>query len=89
MGGGSYGFNNYVVSAPVGTNLADGNWHFVGVSVARASAIYFYIDSRESPFQNPTGRPGSLVNSSPLRIGASAGSSPTNFFSGYMDELQM
>ena len=85
------GYYNYTVSAPLGTNLADGNWHFVGVSVSRAShfGLAFYIDSWQSPFQDPTGRMGSLVNNSPLRIGASTGSSPTNFFSGYMDELQM
>jgi hypothetical protein len=90
-GAGSSGYYNYTVSPPPGINLTDGNWHFVGVSVTRASTtgLAFYIDNWQSPFQNPTGRMGSLVNNSPLRIGASTGSSPTNFFSGYMDELQM
>jgi hypothetical protein len=86
---GGSGYYNYIVSSPV--NLMDGNWHLVGVTVTRGSptGLYFYIDNWRSPSQSPMGRMGSLVNNSPLRIGASTGSSPANFFSGYMDELQV
>jgi hypothetical protein len=93
-----FGGYNWIQSAPTGVNLADGHWHFVAVTVSRSPApgydvITFYFDYPNFPSQTQiiAGRErGTLVNTSPLRIGAqNTGSGLGSFFSGSMDELQM
>ena len=63
-------FNNYNSGVVV---PADGRWHHVAVTVERNSStgIRFYADGVQvgSSF-DPTLHPGSLANTSPLRIGA-------------------
>ena len=85
-GAGTSGYTNYIY----GPSLTINAWNFVAVIVSRSSYFPFvtwYVNGALSSAH--TNRTGSLVNNSPLRIGASAGSSPGNFFFGYMDELQM
>jgi hypothetical protein len=80
------------MSVPV-TTLTDGQWHQVAVTVSRSSStgIQWYHNGAAvlSP-GNPTNRPGSLVNSSPLRIGTRTASSPlSGWFNGDIDELEI
>jgi hypothetical protein len=87
----SGGYTNYV-SAAIPT-LMDGQWHLVAVTVRRASAVgiqWYHNGVTVASPGNPTGRPGSLVNNSPLRIGTRTFSSPlTGWFKGDMDELEI
>ena len=92
-GTGPYGYTNFLSSVTLGLNSSTGwngtGWNHVAVTVSRMSAITFYLNGSQVGAQfSPTGRLGSLVNNSPLRIGANL-YGPTSFFSGYMDELQM
>jgi hypothetical protein len=83
------GFDNYL--SP-GVALADGAWHHVAVTVRRKApaGIRWYHNGALIGIGNPTGRQGSLVNSSPLRIGARTAETPlTGFFEGALDELEI
>lgn len=84
-----------------GSNLivpADGNWHFVAVTVDRNNIAggTFYLSQgtmggftvQTSTF-NPTNRQGSVSNSRPLRIGSLTLGSPTSLFKGSMDEVEL
>ncbi|HVF61092.1 MAG TPA: LamG domain-containing protein [Thermoanaerobaculia bacterium] len=86
------GFSNYL-SAPVVPTLSDpNNWHHIAVTVRRLSptGIRFYYDGVLFGSANPTGRLGSLVNNSPLRIGTRTAASPlTGFYRGDLDELEI
>ena len=64
----SPGYSNYGSTLAV---PADGNWHFVAVSVTRtnSSGILFTLDNRPGQKSNPSDRQGSLANSTPLRLG--------------------
>ena len=91
-GGPNGGYTNYA-SVPIDT-LTDGNWHHIAVSVTRTlpNGIRWYHNGVALLGQeiNPTDRQGSLINNSPLRIGANtADSAFDNFFRGDMDELQI
>lgn len=91
-GGLNDGFTNYA-SIPI-TNLKDHNWHNVAVSVTRTipNGIRWYHNGAALLGQeiDPTDRRGSLVNDSPLRIGANTADQPfDNWFNGDMDELQI
>ncbi|MBI4718763.1 MAG: hypothetical protein HY763_13230 [Planctomycetes bacterium] len=73
------------------TNLADGNWHHVAVSVNRdqsAGSGTFYIDGVAVSTFNPTPRFRSLANAGGLRI-ASRTVPATNFFVDDIDEVQI
>jgi hypothetical protein len=88
---GSIGYSNYL-STPIPA-LASG-WNHVAVTVPRGlpsfSGIRFYFNGVLVPPVIPSDRPGSLVNNSPLRIGANiAASSFTNWFLGSLDELEI
>jgi len=82
------GYANYL-SLPL--KLYDGTWHHIAVTVNRTApnGIIFYHNG--GPVGNGTaGQPGSLVNSSPLRIGTRTASSPlTGWFLGSLDELEI
>jgi Concanavalin A-like lectin/glucanases superfamily len=89
---GAYGFTNYA-SIPI-TNLKDHNWHHVAVSVTRPipNGIRWYHNGAALAGQeiDPTDREGSLINDSPIRLGANSTDPPfDNWFNGDMDELQI
>ncbi len=92
-GQGSLGYTNYISDSLPSLNGT--GWHHVALTVNRSSTpgpygITFYLDRQVKGIRLPTDRQGSLWNNSPLRIGATAASAPyPNWFSGYMDELQM
>lgn len=84
-----------------GSNLivpADGNWHFVAVTVDRNNVAggTFYLSQgtmgnftvQTSTF-NPTNRQGSVSNSRPLRIGSLTLAGPTSLFKGSLDEVEL
>lgn len=77
------GFGNY----PSVSNILDDNWHFVVVSVQRASStgLHFYLDNKLDATLNPMGRQGSLDNDSPLIFGARSGDVKSSALSGHAD----
>ena len=81
------GYDNYVALPAV---PADGRWHLVAVTVRRAQANggTWYIDGAPVGTFNPTNHPGSLANSSPLRIG-SLTLGVTSVFKGGLDEVEI
>jgi hypothetical protein len=91
-GGAGDGFTNYA-SIPIST-LRDGAWHQVAVSVTRTipNGLRWYHNGAALAGQeiDPTDRKGSLVNDSPIRLGANTADAPfDNWFNGDMDELQI
>ena len=91
-GVGAQGYTNYRSSA-LPANEASG-WHHVAVTVHRTPVPYFpiirwYFDGVAKGTSNPD-RFGSLVNNSPLRIGANVTAPPfSNWFLGSLDELEI
>lgn len=88
----SGGFTNYT-SVPIPA-LTDNQWHHVAVTVVRnnPTGIAWYFDGAPVAAQsnNPTNRPGSLVNNGPLRIATQTWSQPlTGWFRGDIDELEI
>jgi hypothetical protein len=85
------GYSNYL--SPVMTpDLMDGDWHHVAVTVRRTeqNGILWYHNGVQVGISNPTGRMGSLANSSPLRIGArTAPPLLSGRFAGDLDELEI
>jgi hypothetical protein len=82
------GFSNYVSTA---VPLYDGMWHHIAVTVNRTApnGITFYFDG-VAEGQATAGHLGSLVNSSPLRIGTRTAAPPlTGWFHGELDELEV
>ena len=86
----SPGYTNYYSSASV---PYDGNWHHVAVTVKRTvpgKGITWYYDGQPVGNSDPTDRKGSLVNSSPLRIGTRTADDPlSGWFQGGLDELEI
>lgn len=84
-----------------GSNLtvpADGQWHFVAVTIDRnnTNGGTFYLSQGtignftvQTATFNPTNRSGSLDNSRPLRIGSLTLASPTSLFKGSIDEVEL
>jgi hypothetical protein len=70
-----------------GVNAADGQWHNVGVAVARNRAVNLYVDG----VAQSTGSPliGSVDNEDNLRIGGNRAVDPQIYFTGVIDELEM
>jgi hypothetical protein len=68
---------------------ADGNWHFVAVTVRRTSTngIQFYVDGHPTATSNPTSHEGSLSNNASLQVGGStlAGT----YWQGGLDEVEV
>lgn len=82
-------FTNFL--SPVLTpSIYDGNWHHITVTVCRSGSIRFYYDGAfKSPACVAT-RPGSLANTSPLRIGTRTAAAPlSGWFKGDIDELEI
>jgi hypothetical protein len=71
-------------------NVSDGNWHFVTVTVDRASksGVRWYDNAALVSIQDPTARQLTLTNTSPLRIGRRTVDSPAPF-KGILDELEL
>lgn len=70
------------------SNVADGLWHHVAVTIDRddVQGIRFYVDGKPSCIHDPTMRNGSLANDMPLRIG-SRSSYLTGLFQGAIGEV--
>ena len=70
--------------------VADGNWHHIAVTVNRGNSTggRFYVDGVVVGTFDPTLRPGSLTNPSPLRL-ASRSSSITGLLRGVIDEVEL
>ncbi|WP_144392346.1 LamG-like jellyroll fold domain-containing protein [Pleionea sediminis] len=70
------------------TFIADGQWHFLAITVDRdqPDGLKIYIDGQLTDTHNPTVRQGSLSNSKPLRIG-SRSSSVSGLFKGSIGEV--
>lgn len=68
---------------------ADGQWHFIALTVQRASATggRFYVNNATAMF-NPTARNGSLAHGRPLVV-ASSSLGNSELFTGCLDELEM
>ncbi|MEZ4681202.1 MAG: LamG domain-containing protein [Caldilineaceae bacterium] len=74
-----------------GFTVTPNAWHLVAVTVDRdvSDGIRFYVDGVEVGTRgNPTLRPNTLNNSSPLRIGSST-LAVTNLFNGQIDEVEI
>jgi Concanavalin A-like lectin/glucanases superfamily len=72
--------------------LTDGNWHHVAVTVRRndPQGIKWYHNGHLVWVHDPTDRPGSLKNNSPLRIGTRTTGPPlTGWFYGDIDEVEI
>lgn len=86
------GGNTNFSSTPI-TTLTDGQWHHVAVTVRRASTVgiqWYHNGAVIAAPGNPIGRLGSLVNSSPLRIGTrTAATALSGWFKGDIDELEI
>lgn len=89
---GGVGTNTFYTSSNI-PNLYDNQWHHVAVTVRRQGSpagISWYFDGVLISTSNPTIAPtryGSLVNSSPLRIGSLQGG--WFWFKGDIDELEI
>ena len=89
--GGVYpGYTNYYSPS---LNLTDGNWHHIAVTVDRLitpNGITWYHNGVAIGNSDPTDRTGSLVSTSPLRIGTRTADVPlTGWFHGNLDELEI
>jgi len=74
------------------TNVANGAFHHVAVTVVRNSATggNLYVDGVSVLTFDPTGRPGSLTNTAEFRIGRNCPSTlADNFFNGLIDEVEL
>jgi Concanavalin A-like lectin/glucanases superfamily len=84
------GYTNY----HSGLALADGQWHFLAVTVDRSAAspaIRWYLDGVPAgAVGDPSDRSGSLDNTVPLRIGRRSPSfTDPGWLSGDLDELEL
>jgi len=88
LGDSTFDFYNYIDL--LGTDLRDGAWHHVAVTVDRNSTTggNLYVDGAVVLNFNPTNRPGDLTNSDPLFIGRHAGAPSTSFI-GLIDEVEI
>jgi hypothetical protein len=72
---------------------SDGNWHLVAVTVDRLTPQggKFYLDGYPAGSSfDPTGRPGTLTNAAPLRIGSVTDvGGGGSFFKGTLDEVEV
>jgi uncharacterized repeat protein (TIGR01451 family) len=85
------GYRNYIAPASVtDAFVADGNWHFVAVTVDRddPSGGRLYVDGRHVWTFDPSTRPNSLANTFPFRLG-SRSSSVSGLFRGVIDEFEL
>jgi len=73
------------------TFIADGNWHFISISVDRdnVNGGKFYIDGNLAKRFNPTFRSGSLDNNAPLKLASNPANRPSGMFRGELDEVAL
>ncbi len=74
-----------------GSNVRDGQWHFVAVTVQRGtpSVLRLYVDGQVNTFTTTSVNPtGSITNASPQLIGRHQ-FSPNQGFLGQIDELEL
>jgi hypothetical protein len=73
-----------------GAFVANGQWRHVAVTIDRSSPTggRFYVDGAHVATFDPTIRPGSLTNTSPLRMG-SRSSTVTGLYRGALDEVEL
>ncbi len=73
--------------------VADGNWHFVAVTVDRddvnATGLKFYVDGNMPQTFDPRNRQGDLTNAADLLIGARQPTLGGGVFTGLMDEIEI
>ncbi len=83
-------FLNQVSPGPL---VNDGNWHHVAATINRGSTTggNLYVDGQLIYTFDPTTRPGSIINSSALRLGVRTNGSPQTFenFQGAIDEVEL
>ena len=88
-GGAAPGYTNY--GAPSLVVPADGQWHFVAVSITRPSAagfsVQFTLDNKPVVALTSPARMGGLTNSSVVRIGMETISNGSAF-NGSIDEVE-
>lgn len=85
------GYSNYL-SPVLAPDLTDGDWHHVAVTVRRTrhAGIRWYHNGVLVGISDPTDRPGSLENTSPVRIGTRTAASPlSGWFAGDLDEFEI
>ena len=72
------------------SDLRDGEWHHIAVTVVRNSATggHAYVDGAPSATFNPTSKSGSLGNNQPLLIGQNAYSAVADYI-GEIDEVEL
>jgi hypothetical protein len=69
---------------------ADGQWHFVAVTLDRAtSTIRLYVDGTSSGAISSSTVPGSLANGSSVTVGARNFGLPAEVFKGWIDEVEI
>lgn len=83
-------FINNVSPGPL---INDGAWHHVAATINRGSTTggNLYVDGQLVFTFDPTTRPGSIVNSSNLRLGVRTNGGPQTFenFQGAIDEVEL
>ncbi len=74
-----------------GADLADGNWHFVAVTVDRNSSTggTLYVDNQTPTVFDTSGANGSLNSTSRLTLGYRALGATAGYFVGRIDEVQL
>jgi Concanavalin A-like lectin/glucanases superfamily/SdrD B-like domain len=87
MGDGAAFANPFIATTAA---INNGEWHFVGVTVKRASTlgISMYVDNNLVATFDPTSRAGALTNTSPLYIGRNAFGGGVGF-GGQIDEVEI
>ncbi len=82
------GFSNYF--GTVSPTINDGQWHHVAATVKRTAGpdlgVRLYVDGVLIK-SSPSARPGSVTNTSHLRLGANAFGG--QYFKGWLDEVQL
>lgn len=81
---------NYFTTLDANLFVADGQWHFIAVTVDRnnPSGLVMYVDNYSRSF-NPTGRQGTLSNGASLLIGARNPGLGGGYFHGLLDEVEL
>lgn len=88
---GATAYGSQGLASPSGVGITTGSWNHLAVTVSRRSGILWYFNGVQlGPETTPITQTGSLLTTSPLRIGAfDADSGGGNYFAGSLDELQI
>jgi hypothetical protein len=81
---------NYTNYRDSGIVPADGQWHFVAVTISRGATNggRFYVDGQATGTFDPTGHPGSLANTNDFVVGNTPVGGASPWF-GCLDEVEM